>query len=131
MVATTIAFGTALVLLGVGAYVLSGAASITALIPAFMGAIVLMLGLLARAKPALSRGLVIGAVALAVLAILGSARGVGGFIALLQGEEVLRPVAVVAQTLTLLLSVIYLVSMALQARSAGPASATASDRTTV
>jgi hypothetical protein len=108
MTKATIGFGGALVLLGVAAYLISGLASVTALIPAFIGVIVLGLGVLARKAPGMARIAVIAAVVLAVLAVFGSVRGVTGFTALLTGGEVERPIAAVAQTFTLLLSLAYL-----------------------
>lgn len=108
MVKTTIGFGVALVLTGVVAFGLT-LGSVTALIPAFMGGIVLVLGLVARARPAAAGGLVVAALVIALLAVFGSFRGVGGVLAMLAGNPVERPVAAVAQTVTLLLSVAYLV----------------------
>jgi hypothetical protein len=104
---TTIGYGAALVLTGVVAYALTQA-SVTALIPAFFGGIVLLLGFAARARPALAGTLVAAALVLALLAVFGSIRGVGGVLALLAGDAVERPVAAVAQTITLLLSLGYL-----------------------
>jgi hypothetical protein len=108
VVRTTIGFGVALVLTGVAAYGLTRG-SVTALIPAFMGGIVLLLGLVARARPAAARGLVVAALAIALLAVFGSFSGIGGVLAMLAGNPVERPAAAVAQTVTLLLSVAYLV----------------------
>lgn len=48
MASTTVLFGLILILLGVGAYVLTGASSPTALIPAFFGVILGVLGRLSR-----------------------------------------------------------------------------------
>lgn len=66
-----IGFGSALVLLGIGAYVGSEMASVTALIPAFFGAAVLVCGV-AASRPRWARGAVIGASAVAVLGVVGS-----------------------------------------------------------
>jgi hypothetical protein len=48
MASTSILFGTLLAVLGVVGYVLSGFASVTALIPAFFGVLLILLGLVAR-----------------------------------------------------------------------------------
>lgn len=50
MASTTIVFGLLLVVLGLAGYFLSGAASPTALIPAFFGIVLLVLGFVARAE---------------------------------------------------------------------------------
>jgi hypothetical protein len=126
MIKATVGFGAALVLLGVLAYIISGAASVTALIPAFIGGIVLALGLLARQAPGAMKAAVIAAVVLAILAVFGSIRGVAGFVALIGGGTVERPVAAVAQTFTLLLSLAYLsvVARLAMARRTPPQAAT-------
>jgi hypothetical protein len=108
MVNATIGFGAALVVLGLAAFGLTRGASVTALIPAFVGALMLGLGLLGRALPRAATPAIIGAAVIAVLAVFGSMRGLAGFMALLAGEPVDRPVAVIAQTLTLLLALGYL-----------------------
>jgi hypothetical protein len=112
MVRATIWYGAALVVVGVVAYILSAAASVTALIPAILGAVVVGLGVLARGSTAATPWAVVAAVVVAVLAIFGSTRGVSGFFTLLGGGDVERPIAAVAQTLTLVLSVAYLVVVA-------------------
>jgi O-antigen/teichoic acid export membrane protein len=50
MASTTIVFGLLLTILGVVGYFLSGAVSVTALIPAFFGIVLMALGFLARAE---------------------------------------------------------------------------------
>jgi O-antigen/teichoic acid export membrane protein len=50
MASTTIVFGLLLIVLGLGGYVASGSDSVTALIPAFFGIALLVLGFLARAE---------------------------------------------------------------------------------
>lgn len=51
MPSTTIVFGLLLTLLGLGGYVLTGSSSLTALIPAAFGLLLLVLGFLARSDP--------------------------------------------------------------------------------
>jgi hypothetical protein len=104
----TIGYGALLVLTGVIAYVMTQA-SVTALIPAFLGGIVLLLGALAQSRPGMARGAVAAALVFALLAISGSTRGISGVIAMLGGETVARPVAAVAQSITLLLSLAFIV----------------------
>lgn len=75
-------FGVALILVGVVGYVASGAASVTALIPAFVGVPMLVAGwMMGRAN--LYRVGLYSAIVLAVVLALGSLRGVAG---LLGGE---------------------------------------------
>lgn len=77
MTSLGIRLGSAMIALGVLAYLLSGAASVTALIPAFIGLIIVALGLLAQRNPKASRVAHYGMLALAVLAVLGSLRVFG------------------------------------------------------
>jgi len=72
----TITLGAVLVVLGLGAYVLSGAASITAAIPAFLGLPILIAGVVANAKPDIHRHAIHVALVIAVLGALGSLGGV-------------------------------------------------------
>lgn len=65
--------GAALVVIGLFVTVVSDSGSVTALIPAFIGAVFVLLGAIARAKPDLGRHAMHAAAALALLAVLGSA----------------------------------------------------------
>ena len=71
MVRFTTAIGVALVILGVGAYVLTAAASITALIPAFVGVPLLACAAVARSATRRRAALAV-AVAVALLGALGA-----------------------------------------------------------
>ena len=51
MASTTVVFGVLLTLLGLGGYLLTGTSSVTALIPAFFGLLLIALGLIARSEP--------------------------------------------------------------------------------
>jgi hypothetical protein len=99
--------GVFLIVLGVGAYFGTGGQSVTALIPAFIGVPLAVLGFVAR-DPGRRKGAMHVAVALALVGFLGSARGVPGAIALASGEEVARPAAVVVQTAMAFLCAIFL-----------------------
>jgi hypothetical protein len=112
MVNATIGFGGALMLVGIAAFAITAGASVTALIPAILGVVILGLGFAARQWPRAAGGALALAALVALLAVGGSFRGLGGFVALVQGHDVARPVAVVAQTLTLLLGLAYLVVLA-------------------
>ena len=91
-----IILGAALILLGIGAYVLSGFASVTALIPAIFGVLIAGLGIVGL-KTERKRLAVFGIGLLALLGFLGSLRGVPDLIALVTGGEVDSVVAAVAQ----------------------------------
>jgi len=93
---TAIGFGLTLVVLGVVGYVASGGASITALIPAFFGLPLAGLGWLAR-NDRYRKHAMHGAAAIALLGLLGTARGLVGLGTLLAGGTVARPAAVIVQ----------------------------------
>ncbi len=80
MATKTISLGAALIVLGLIVTIASDSGSVTSLIPAFIGIIFVILGLVARTKPDLNRHLMHGAAAVALLAVvssLGSAIGRG------------------------------------------------------
>lgn len=84
MAKTTIIFGILLVLLGIGGYFSTGRTSLTALIPAAFGLILLILGLLAR-KETLLRHAMHGAAVLGLLGFLGTASAIPKVFELLSG----------------------------------------------
>ena len=98
MAKTTILFGVMLILLGFFAYVLSGAVSVTALIPAFFGAPIAALGLFAM-KPGARKHAMHAAAALGLLGFLGSVPGVIKLIQWATGTEPERPAAVITQAI--------------------------------
>jgi hypothetical protein len=103
----TIALGAALVVLGLGGYVLTGAVSLTALIPAVFGALFVVAGALARDDRKRMHAMH-AAVVIALLAFLGSFRGLLGLGKVFDGTAV-RPAAIVAQTIMALLTLGYIV----------------------
>lgn len=109
MATTTIGFGVALIVLGFGGYLGTGADSVTALIPAFFGIILVILGLMARdpSKRKLTMHL---AAAVGLLGFLGTVPGLMRLGAVFSGDEtVARPNAVIAQAIMALLTGIFLV----------------------
>jgi hypothetical protein len=92
MLSVTRATGFLLVLLGVAGYVGTGGASLTALIPAMVGALFLILALVAR-SPEARKHVMHAAVALALLAFIGVVPRV---VSAVSSGEVRRP-AVLAQ----------------------------------
>jgi hypothetical protein len=106
MANTTIGFGVAFIILGLGGYLGSGMASPTALIPAIFGLVFCLLGAIARddrkRKHAMHAAALLG-----LLAILGSARGLTKIGAVLSGEAVDRPAAIIAQSIMALLALVF------------------------
>ncbi len=98
----TIVTALMLIALGIVCRMLSDSASITVLIPAILGILLLAAGLIAR-RPGARRHAMHAAAGLALLALMGSAGGLVQLPALLAGQEVARPLAVIARSLTFLL----------------------------
>ncbi len=71
MASTTIVFGVLLALLGLGGYLLGSAASVTALIPAFFGLPLMVLGFLARSE-SMRKHAMHGAATLALVGCAGA-----------------------------------------------------------
>jgi hypothetical protein len=97
-------FGFLLVALGVVGYLATGRTSVTALIPAFVGAVFLLLAMAAR-NPNARRHVMHAAVALALLGVLGV---VPRIVPAVSAGDLGRP-AVLAQIAMALLLVIYIV----------------------
>jgi uncharacterized membrane protein len=101
MASTTIVFGLLLTVLGLAGYVLSGTSSVTALIPAFLGVILMVLGLVARAEHLRKHAMH----AAAMVAVIGF---VGALFSLLRTPLALRPaMAVFSQAATVLLTGVF------------------------
>jgi hypothetical protein len=104
---TTIALGVVLIVLGLAGYFLTGAVSLTALIPAAFGLVIALSGLMARdhrwRKHAMH-----AAVFVALLGFLGSVRGVLQIGSFFDGTAA-RPAAIVSQTIMALLTLGYIV----------------------
>lgn len=110
----TIGYGTLLTALGVGGYFATGQQSKTALIPAGFGAAAIGLGVLARTDRFRDAAM-IGAAVVAIGGFAGSARGLGKLPALLRGEPLERPAAVISQSAMAGLSAVFLASLAVSA----------------
>jgi hypothetical protein len=104
---TTIALGAALIVLGLGGYGLTGAASLTALIPAAFGLLLVLAGFLARDDRWRMHAMH-AAVVVALLGFLGSVRGVFGLARVFDGTAA-RPAAIVSQTIMALLTLVYVI----------------------
>ena len=104
MTTVTRAVGALLVVVGVGAYVATEASSVTALLPAALGAVVLALGLLAG-RDSLHRHAIHAALVVALLGALGT---VPQALPLVTGGEVDRPAAAWASLITALVCLVYI-----------------------
>ena len=104
----TIAVGVLLTVIGVAGYVMSGMASWTALIPAFLGVPMALLGVLAR-KESMLKHAMHGAAVVALLGLLGTASGAVKFVRMLGGAEIARPEAVKVQALVAVICAVFLV----------------------
>tara|TARA_B100001029_G_scaffold176659_1_gene179946 strand:+ start:752 stop:1141 length:390 start_codon:yes stop_codon:yes gene_type:complete len=71
--------GAILVLWGIAAYIISGQSSITAMIPSFMGAPLMILGILSEKIPDMRHHLMHASMVLALLMVLGGTRVFANF----------------------------------------------------
>ena len=108
MAKITIGIGCVLIALGVGSYFGTGRTSMTALIPAFVGLPLALLGVVAlndrRRKYAMHAAAGVG-----LLGFLGASRGFAKLPALLTGGEVEKPVAAYMQIAMSLVCLVFLV----------------------
>lgn len=107
MPSLTLALGVVLIIVGLAGYFLTGAVSLTALIPAAFGLVIAVLGLIAR-DPRMRKHAMHAAVVIALLGFLGSVRGLAQLGALFDGTAA-RPAAVVSQTIMAVLTLVYIV----------------------
>lgn len=106
MAQTTRFFGLALVALGIIGYLATDAVSVTALIPAFFGIVLVILGWVARNERYRRHAMHFAAV-IGVVGFVGAAPGLVGLLALLAGGEVQRPAAAVSQSIMAILMAIF------------------------
>ncbi|GAA1550461.1 MULTISPECIES: hypothetical protein [Brevibacterium] len=102
---TTIGLGIVLIAVGVIAYVATAFASWTALIPAILGAVILICGLIGLKNQKLGIHI---ALVVAILGIFGTAMNVMQVGALIAGEAE-RPAAVITSIITFVLLIVYVV----------------------
>jgi len=108
MAKMTITFGTLLILLGFIGYEAPGIHSLTALIPAAFGLVLVVLGILARTPNQKKRMIVMHiAVTVGLLGFLGTVKGVYDFIRMQMGHPELFPAMVEAQALMSLMMLCY------------------------
>ena len=92
----SVGFGISLLALGIGVYLASGRSSLTALIPAPFGLVLVVLGLVAK-RPTATKHAMHATAVIALLGFLGSADGVVGLVQMIAGGTVERPLAVAAK----------------------------------
>ena len=102
----TLIFSVLYTAVGLGAFFLTGAIHKTALIPAYLGAVLLVLGLLGQ-KENLRRHVMHAALLVGLLALFGTARSLLKLPFAFDGTAE-RPLAIYAQAATALLSIAYL-----------------------
>lgn len=108
MAKISIAFSIILIILGLVSYFIISSESITALIPAFLGIPVLVLGIIALNEKYLKHSMHV----VAVLMLLGFSGTVGGlfrFFRMLGGESFERPSAITIQAIMALLCLVFLI----------------------
>jgi len=107
MAKITVVFGAVLIVVGLAGYFLTGRQSVTALIPAFIGLPILVLGG-AGVRTAQGTLLCMIAAIVTLLGLGGCVPGLIKLVTLLTGGEVARPAAVYLQSIMAILSLVYL-----------------------
>lgn len=102
----TIVYAALLIILGVVGYFATGQTSITAMIPAFFGVVVLVVGLIAL-KDNLRKHAMHAAAVLGLLGIIGTFSGLTKIPTLIGGGDLERPQAVASQAIMALLSLAF------------------------
>jgi FtsH-binding integral membrane protein len=108
MAKITLWFGLGLMALGIVGYIGSGAESFTALIPAVLGLVLAVLGVVGAQESRRMMAMHI-AVLVAVIGILGSVGGLTSLPDLLSGNDLERPWAVGVQSIMAIVLVVYVV----------------------
>lgn len=106
----TIFFGIALIIVGVVGYAAGNFVHITAMIPAFIGIIIALMGLIAQAKENLRKHVMHVAVLVGLLGLIGtSVRWIPALIIFLSGGEVKNSAAFISQTITAVLCLAFVI----------------------
>ena len=106
-----IGFGIALIVLGLVAFFATGMGAVTALIPTFFGIVIAGLGA-AALNDRFRTPAVYGSLALGALGFLGSISGIPPMIRYLNGDDVARPAASIAQSMMALITLAMIVMLA-------------------
>ena len=107
MTALSVWVGVILVVLGVAGYLMTDMVSPTALIPAFFGIVLAILGVVGKA-PERRRTAMHIAMVVALVGVLGSISGLPAMFTMLTGGTIARPAAAVARSLMALLLIGFL-----------------------
>ncbi len=102
----TIAYAIILIIVGLIGYLGSGMESITALIPAFFGVLILVVGILAMFGGMRKNAMHIAAV-LGLIGFLGTVSGIFDIASMLGGEEIERPGAALSKAFMAVFSLVY------------------------
>lgn len=102
---TTLTLGAVLIAVGIISYAAAGFTSWTALIPAFLGVLIAICGLIARKNHTIGLSI---ALVMSVLGVLGTSMNVLKVGELISGQAE-RPLAVVASTVTFVLLIVYII----------------------
>lgn len=103
---TTLTFGGLLISVGIISYAVTGFISWTALIPAFLGMLIVICGLIALKNTTIGLSI---ALVISVLGVLGTSMNVLKVGELISGQAE-RPLAIVASTVTFVLLIVYIVT---------------------
>jgi hypothetical protein len=104
----TLRIGLLLVVFGGASYMMTGGASLTALIPSVVGALLVMCGAVASRSEAARRHAMHAAAAIALLGILGTASALLRLPDLLSGATVPRRPALIARASMAVILIVYL-----------------------
>ncbi len=104
----TFTTGISLVILGIGAYLITGFESITALIPAFFGILFIAGGYLAKSEKA-RKHTMHGLLLLAIIGIIPSFSGINKLISYAGGETIENAEAAVAKSIMVLILLMFLI----------------------
>lgn len=99
-----------MIILGAASFVLTGAASPTALIPAFFGIAFIGLGVLGVKKESMRKHVMHAALLLAILGIGGSFGGLVNVLGVLGGNELERPNAAYAQAVMAIICIYFVIA---------------------
>lgn len=111
MASFTIRIGALLTVFGLAGYVLTGAASPTALIPAVVGIVFVLLGLVGLRKPDWRKHVMHVAVLVAIIGLAGSISGLIALPGALMSGEGVRPAIIMRAAMALLLLVYTVVAV--------------------
>ncbi len=106
----TIGLGGICIALGLIAFFGTGAASFTALIPAILGVVFIILGVIARNSVEARKQSMHGAAVLALIGIFGSFSGLVDVIMSFGGEPLIRPIAAYSRAILSVLLIGYLIA---------------------